>query len=279
MHTPLPRRRFLAASLLLAGGAAGCSAQQRAAQPAATVTQTATATVTSTQTVASSSNPAPEAYAGMVPQAFGTHLPGIVDTVPTVPGARTVALTFDACSGGYGAALIQVLREHNTPATLFLAQPWIEAHPDVTAELAADPLFQVENHGTRHVPLTVAGQPAYGIHGTASPAEALAEIQGNAGTLAEFGVRSRWFRAGTAHYDDIAVRIAHDAGMQIAGFSVNGDYGAASGAHAVAQEIVDAPDGAIVLAHMNHPGSGTAAGVRLALSQLPDVRFTLLDAP
>lgn len=221
--------------------------------------------------------PAPEAYAGEVPQAFGTHLPGIVDTVPTTPGARTVALTFDACSGAYDAALIDVLREHHVPATLFLAQPWIEAHPDITAELVADPLFQIENHGTRHVPLTVAGQPAYGIHGTASPAEAIAEIRGNADTLAGFGVQSRWFRAGTAHYDDVAVRIAGDAGMQIAGFSVNGDFGATSGAHAVAQQIIGAPDGAIVLAHMNHPGSGTAAGVRQALSSLSDVRFVLLD--
>ena len=47
----------------------------------------------------------------------------------------------------------------------------------------------------------------------------------------------------------------------------------------VAGNIVSAPDGAIVLAHMNHPGSGTAEGVRRALEQLRggNVRFTFVD--
>ena len=52
-------------------------------------------------------------------------MPGIVDSVPTTPGARTIALTFDACNGAYDQALIDTLKEHRVPATLFLAQPWI----------------------------------------------------------------------------------------------------------------------------------------------------------
>lgn len=212
----------------------------------------------------------PHAYDEMVPSAFGTHLDGIVDTVPTVPDQRTVALTFDACGGDYDAHLIDVLRSHGVPATLFLAKPWIDAHPDLTRELANDPLFQLENHGTRHVPLSVNGQAAYGIQGTASAAEAIEEIHGNAAELERFGVRSRWFRAGTAHYDDVAVRIANDAGMRIAGFAVNGDFGASAGALQVASQIQHAPDGAIVLMHMNHPHSGTAAGVEQAVKAMAD---------
>lgn len=210
----------------------------------------------------------PHAYDEMVPSAFGTHMDGIVDSVPTVPSQRTVALTFDACGGEYDARLIEVLRAHGVPATLFLAKPWIDAHPDLTRELAADPLFQLENHGTRHVPLSVNGQAAYGIHGTANAAEAIEEITGNAAELERFGVHSTWFRAGTAHYDDVAVRIANDSGMRIAGFSVNGDFGASAGALQVAQQIEHAPDGAIVLMHMNHPHSGTAAGVEQALAAM-----------
>lgn len=223
--------------------------------------------------------PSPETYAGEVPTSFGTHLPGIVETVPTVPGERTIALTFDACGGAYDAALIDTLREFEAPATLFLAQPWIDSHEDIARELAADRLFQIENHGTRHVPLSVNGHAAYSIRGTASPAETIEEIAGNAQRLADLGVRSTWFRSGTAHYDDVAVRIARDSGVRIAGFSVNGDRGATASASEVASRIQHADDGAIVLAHMNHPHSGTAAGVRLALEQLRDsnVRFVALQ--
>lgn len=213
----------------------------------------------------------------MSPSAFDTHMDDIVDSVPTVPGQRTVALTFDACGGEYDARLIEVLRAHGVPATLFLAKPWIDTHPDLTRELAADPLFQLENHGTRHVPLSVSGEAAYGIHGTANAAEAIEEIAGNAAELERFGVRSTWFRSGTAHYDDVAVRIANDAGMRIAGFSVNGDFGASAGALQVASQIQHAPDGAIVLMHMNHPHSGTAAGVEQALAAMAGrTRFVTL---
>lgn len=297
MPNPLPRRRFLAAALFALGSTAACARpeqdqqltpprtpsptstpQPTSTQPSGSVSSTP-ATSTSVTTEASISMPSPDTYAGEVPTSFGTHLPGIEETLPTVPGERTIALTFDACGGAYDEALIAVLREFEVPATLFLAQPWIDAHENVARELAADGLFQIENHGTRHVPLSVNGHAAYGIRGTASPAEAIKEIEGNAQRLAELGVRSTWFRSGTAHYDDVAVRIARDGGMRIAGFTVNGDRGATASAGEVASLIEHSEDGAIVLAHMNHPHSGTAAGVRLALEQLrdSDVRFVPLQ--
>lgn len=244
-----------------------------------TVTETATTTVRETVTA----YPGPERYAGRVPQAFGTSLRGIVETVPVTPGRRTIALTFDACGGPSGSAvdqgLIDALREHAVPATLFLSATWIDANPEATRNLAADPLFHLENHGTRHLPLSVNGQAAYGIAGTATPAEAIAEIDGNRALLAEYGVDSTWFRSGTAHYDDVAVDIARERGVKIAGYSVNGDAGATAAAGHVASTIMHAPDGAIVLAHMNHPSSGTGPGVRRALEQLRGdaVRFTFLD--
>lgn len=282
MPKSLSRRSFLTAALLSAGAAVACTAEPQ--QPAEKATTPPTPTPSSSvadvrETGASSRMPRPEDYDGAAPTHFGLSMPGIVETVATVPGARTIALTFDACGGAYDHALIDVLREHEVPATLFLAQPWIEAHPEITRELVRDELFQIENHGTRHLPLSVTGASAYGIHGTASPEEAIAEIAGNQEVLRGFGVESRWFRSGTAHYDDVAVRIASDGGVRIAGFAVNGDYGAQAGAHAVASQIVSTPDGGIVLAHMNHPGSGTAAGVRHAVEQLrgTGVRFVTLD--
>ena len=263
-----------------ATAAAGFSTLVGCAGPSGTtVTTTATTTVRETVTTFAG----PERYAGRVPQTFGTSMRGIVETVPVTPGKRTIALTFDACGGPSGSAvdqgLIDALREYAVPATLFLSATWIDANPEATRKLAADPLFRLENHGTRHLPLSVNGQAAYGIAGTATPAEAIAEIDGNRALLADYGVESTWFRAGTAHYDDVAVDIARQRGVAIAGYTVNGDFGATAPANHVASALRHAPDGAIVLAHMNHPTSGTGPGVRRALEQLRGdaVRFTFLD--
>jgi peptidoglycan/xylan/chitin deacetylase (PgdA/CDA1 family) len=39
------------------------------------------------------------------------------------------------------------------PATLFVNARWIEANPRQFRQLAADPLFEIANHGTEHRPL------------------------------------------------------------------------------------------------------------------------------
>lgn len=210
-------------------------------------------------------------YTGVTPTAFGLDVPGVVNRLPTAE--RVVALTFDACGGargsGYDAALIDALRATGTPATLFLNQRWIAAHPDLTAELAADPLFELANHGTTHLPLSVAGAEAYGIPGTAGPGEVFDEIDGNRRTLTELtGAAPRFFRSGTAHYDDVAVRIAGDIGETVVNFDVNGDAGATFSARQVTAALLSASPGSIVIGHLNQPGGGTAAGVAAALPQL-----------
>ncbi|WP_156806869.1 polysaccharide deacetylase family protein [Corynebacterium capitovis] len=206
----------------------------------------------------------------MVPTQFGMDLPGITRTVPTSPGVRTLALTFDACGGPHGSAvdwkLINVLRRHRVPATLFFNSRWVEANPTPRAELSNDPLFQIESHGATHAPMSVTGRSAYGIPGTSSPSEVIAEIAG----------ASRWFRAGTAHYDDVAVRIIRDRGIRIAGFTTNLDYGGTASPDAVTTNLLGAPDGAIILGHMNQPRGGTAIGVDAALNRLANVQFVKL---
>ncbi|WP_280526943.1 polysaccharide deacetylase family protein [Rhodococcus qingshengii] len=197
------------------------------------------------------------------------------ESVPTQRGRRTVALTFDACGGPRGSAvdhhLLDLLRGAQVPATLFLNERWIRSNPAVTAELASDPLFRLENHGTLHVPLSVTGRSAYGIAGTTNPDGVAEEIESNRRYLLDFaGVYSTWFRSGTAHYDDVAVDIARSLGVQLAGFTVNADAGATATSAAVAHQLTNAPDGAIVLAHMNQPAGGTTAGVRAALAPLRD---------
>lgn len=213
------------------------------------------------------------------PQDWGLDLPGIARTVD--PNPKTIALTFDACGGAHGSqideALLATLEEHGVPATLFWNKRWIDANPRRALEIAENPLFQIENHGTSHKPLSVNGRPAYGIAGTADVAELVEEIEGNRKFMRAFlGVESNWFRSGTAHYDDTAIQIARDLGVSIAGFAVNGDAGATLPAPSVTNSLVHSRAGAIAIMHMNQPGHGTAEGVRAAIPQLRAAGFTFV---
>jgi peptidoglycan/xylan/chitin deacetylase (PgdA/CDA1 family) len=184
-----------------------------------------------------------------------------------------VALTFDACGGprgsGYDGALIDVLRSQAVPATLFVNSRWIDANPRVFSELVTDPLFEIANHGTRHLPLSVTGRSAYGIAGTQNVGEVFDEIAGNRHKLDRLlGKPPRFFRSGTAHYDDVATRIVTDLGEQVIGFDVNGDKGATLNSSQVEQALLTARPGSIVIGHMNQPQGGTAGGVAAAIPRL-----------
>lgn len=210
-------------------------------------------------------------YAGVEPRAWGMSVPGVTTGLPG--GRRLLALTFDACGGpggsGYDAKLIDFLRATRVPATLFLNARWIDANPARFEQLAGDPLFEIANHGTAHRPLSVTGRSAYGIDGTRDAGEVYDEVEGNATKLTGLlGHRPRFFRSGTAHYDDVATRIVADLGHRVAGFTVNGDAGATLTGPQVRAQVESAPPDAIVLAHMNHPGHGTADGIAAAVPPL-----------
>jgi peptidoglycan/xylan/chitin deacetylase (PgdA/CDA1 family) len=146
---------------------------------------------------------------------------------------------------------------------------WIEANRPVAERLAANPLFELANHGSRHLPLSVDGRSAYGIGGTGSAAEVADEVWANHEVLTALsGSPPQWFRSGTAHYDEVAADIAVQLGERPVGFTTNGDLGATASPAQVTAQVVSAPPGGIVIAHMNQPGSGTAAGVAAALARL-----------
>lgn len=290
MH--VDRRRLLT---LLAGGIA-LSACARAPQhtpahpPVAATTPAPTSTPggMTSQTTASRAVVDRAAivarYSGRSATQWGPHLPGIHTHVPTRGAQRSLALTFDGCGGRGGSgvdnALLELLEREQIPATLFLNRRWIDTNLDLTRRLSANHLYEIGNHGTRHLPLSVNGRSAYGINGTATVAEVVDEVLDNHERIRIVtGQAPRWFRAGTAHYDDIAAAIVADVGEQIAGFAVNGDAGATFTAKQVRSALVGAEQGAIVLMHLNQPTGGTAEGLAAALPALraTGTRFVHLD--
>ncbi|UKA67477.1 polysaccharide deacetylase family protein [Arthrobacter sp. FW306-05-C] len=212
-----------------------------------------------------------DTYGKHQPHYWGLEAPGVLTRLP--PGPQGIALTFDFCGGsggsGYDQALVDALRQRHVPATLFLNSRWVTANPATARQLAADPLFEVANHGTSHKPLSTTGNTAYGIPGTKNAGEVYDEIMPNDGVLAGItGKRPRYFRPGTAYMDDVAVDILGALGVKAAGFSINGDGGATFPAAVVAKEVGKARPGDVVICHGNHPNSGTAEGVKQAVDKL-----------
>lgn len=214
------------------------------------------------------------------PQQWGENVTGVVTRFHT--DKKEIALTFDACGGSakssqFDAGLIDFLVQNRIPATLFINSRWIQSNPESFAAISSNPLFEIANHGTAHHPLSVNGKSVYGIPGTASPEEVAHEINGN-GDLIEkqTGHRPLFFRSGTAYYDEQAVKIARQNGVEIAGFSILGDAGATFSAQKVAQQIQNAHPGDIIIAHMNHPESGTREGVEKAVNSLRQEGFSFV---
>lgn len=219
-------------------------------------------------------------FEGQAPSVWGLEVPGVVAWV----SSDGVLLTLDACGGpggdGYDAPLIEGLIERDVPAILFLNQRWIDTHPDLAADLARNPLFEIANHGTDHKPLSVDGRSAYGLAGTSSPLEAAEEVRGNHIRITELtGGAPRFFRSGTAHYDDVAVQIAQAFGEEVLGFSINADGGATLSAAAVRSRVASAKPGDVIIAHMNQPGRQTAEGLLAGIDDLMSkgTRFTLVE--
>ncbi len=210
-------------------------------------------------------------FSGKSPQEWGETVTGVRTRLAT--GERVIALTLDACGSpkgkGFDAKLIGYLEKEKIPATLFINSRWIDANRDLFLKLAANPLFEIGNHGLLHKPASVNGRSVYGIDGTRDVAELVDEIELNARKIEELtGRKPRYYRSGTAYYDEVAVAVANRLGNQVIGFDVLGDAGATYTPEQVKAALEKAAPGAIVIMHMNHPESGTAAGVIAAIPEL-----------
>ncbi len=210
-------------------------------------------------------------FAGKTPMQWGENVTGVRTRLDTAD--KAIALTLDACGStkgnGVDMKLVEFLSANKINATLFINARWIDANPKLFRELAANPNFEIANHGMWHKPASVNGRSVYGINGTRDIAELVQEIELNARKIEEItGKRPLFYRSGTAYYDELAVQISRQLKHEVAGFSVLGDAGATMPADKVAAAMLSSKPGDIIIAHLNHPEAGTGAGIMASVPEL-----------
>ncbi|WP_233706597.1 polysaccharide deacetylase family protein [Helicobacter marmotae] len=213
-------------------------------------------------------------YAHISPKLWGENLDGVTTLLPS-KDKKIVYLTFDACGGDYDRALVDYLIDNHIPATLFINERWIKAHLQDFLLLAQNPLFSIQNHGSRHLPLSVNGKSIYHIAGTNSIKEVYDEVMENDKTITSLtGKKPHYFRSGTAYYDEVAVSILKDLGYEIGGFDVLGDGGASFSKKQILSQLSKVRNGSILIYHFNKPKSDTYAGIVEVVPKLAQMGFS-----
>ena len=196
--------------------------------------------------------------AGISPGTFGENIRGVIKTLPKT-AKKTLALTLDACSGrGMGSfdkEMIDWLTQQKVKATLFLSGKWIRNNPNLTKELAQNPLFDIQNHGYDHYPASSMGQSAYNIPGTKDIEHLFDEIIQNQNLLESItGRKTRYYRPGTGFIDHKALKLSQAIGHRVIGYDVvAGDASHPQSKTAILKNLRRATSGSIIIIHMNHP--------------------------
>ena len=196
------------------------------------------------------------------------------------PASPHVAVTLDACSGHTDFTILDALIDHQIPATLFVTGLWLARNPQAIARIKAYPsLFEIGNHGGRHLAAIWGRTAPFGVRAAGSPDAVLEDVQtGEQAIVAAFQKKPVWYRGATAVYSADALPLIAKNGYAIAGYSLNGDAGASLSASAVAQRLAHAQNGDVVLAHLNHPERPCGKGLVKGLLDLQSrgVRFVHL---
>jgi peptidoglycan/xylan/chitin deacetylase (PgdA/CDA1 family) len=198
---------------------------------------------------------------------------------------KIVALTFDAdmtpgmlrelksgkVASWYNEKIIEALRQQQTPATLFLTGLWIETYPDVTKQLAADPLFELGNHSYSHGAFH---SPCYNLFPIPELKQA-AEVQKTDDLLRQYAASyKKYFRFPGLCSDAQAMKAVEGQRYTVVGGDVNGADAFEKSSKWIASDVVShVRPGSIVVLHMHGgPNAPETAGA------LPEIITRLRSA-
>lgn len=207
---------------------------------------------------------------------------GAIRRVKLPDGRKLVALTFDMCETpgevtGYDAALVNVLRANGIKATFFSGGKWMRSHAERTQQLMADPLFEIANHAEAHRNLRLLSGNALKeeIEGPQRSYEVQrAALTARACTRGDDAVQSIPPRMGLFRFpfgacNQASLDAVNDAGLLAIQWDLSlGDPVPAQSADAIADALLEAKPGAIIIGHSNGRGFHTAEALAIALPQM-----------
>jgi peptidoglycan/xylan/chitin deacetylase (PgdA/CDA1 family) len=196
-------------------------------------------------------------------------------------GRKQIALTFDSnmtdamlrrLSAGTvksyaNTAVVDELQKSHTPATFFLAGKWVEAYPQLTRRIAADPDFQVASHSWAHEGFR---GNCYGL-GTIGRADMAADVERSFQVLSRYDAHpTRYFRFPGGCYNSAALTAIAPVGCTVVEYDdVSGDAFGNNPARIASDTVAGAKPGSIVVLHITEANAPeTAIALPAIIKQL-----------
>jgi peptidoglycan/xylan/chitin deacetylase (PgdA/CDA1 family) len=209
-------------------------------------------------------------YAGVRPKEWSEQVSGAVQKVDAPQSnGRILFLTFNVYTKNQ-PEVFDFLQQHNIKSTVFLTGTWVRRNLEQVKKIGALPaLFEIENHGNRNTALSVSGAAAYGQRGTGSLAEAFDEVTAGAEAIKNAtGQTPRYVRPFFNYTDDVVVAALKEAGVKTIGVTVFADGGGLFGVEKIKNQILNAPDGAIILLSINPNYANIFNGLKAAIEEI-----------
>ena len=188
-----------------------------------------------------------------------------------IPDNR-IAITFDACATkthGYGfdRHVYQILQREHVPATIFVSGRWVEFHPDVMSQLAADPLIEFGDHSYDHPHMSRLGND-----------DMEREVDETEAVLARYGKRGVAFRPPFGDFNARMLDVVRERGLPVVSWDVvSGDPAAATTTQGMIHEVGRRTrSGSIVIFHINGRGLKTAEALPSILRELRERGFSFV---
>ena len=197
---------------------------------------------------------------------------------------KQVALTFDAdmtpqmkkdldtgeTKNSYNQKIVEILNQTQTKATVFASGMWIEYYPEVTKELAANPLFEFGNHSYSHPSFDGF---CWGLH-LITDAEEQPEIQKTQDLLKQYtGKENKLFRFPGGCYSQKDIELTQKNGLYVVHWDSVGNDGFNDDAQNIEKNVLSsAQNGSVIVLHFNgYPNSPKTA------EALPKIISTLKE--
>lgn len=196
---------------------------------------------------------------------------------------KIVALTFDLCElsgeiAGYDSAVIELLREYQIKATFFAGGKWMRSHAERTHQLMVDPLFEIANHSETHWNLRLLKEkpladqiliPEYSYRSLRSALKLNQCIQTIDPDLLQVPEKMSLFRFPFGACNQESITAVNNAGYLIIQWDIStGDPSKNQSAIAIANTMLKAKPGSIIIGHANGHGYNTSEGLKIALPEL-----------